>query len=142
MTSDEKIAGPPPRLRALLWRGLKKKCPHCGGGNVFRGWIKMHDACSACGLRFLGNQGDLMAYLVVVDRGVFIFPLIALIYIRLYKDYSAAFYVSVCVGLIVAFFVTLPVRNSLGLALDYLARRKWGDLSEADKASMREYEKH
>ena len=124
-----------PALRTVLGRGLRKRCPHCGEGNVFKGWIKMHDNCSACGLRFLGNQGDLMAYLVVVDRGVFIFPLIALIYIRLYRDYSATFYVVVCVGLIVAFFATLPVRNSLGLGLDYLSRRKWGDLSETEAAS-------
>ena len=137
MTPEEKIIGLPPRLLTLLWRGLKKKCPHCGAGDVFKGWIKMHDTCGACGLRFLGNQGDLMAYLVVVDRGVFIFPLIALIYIRLYKDYPASFYVIVCIGLIAAFFATLPVRNSLGLGLDYLARRKWGDLSEAETTPPR-----
>ena len=129
-------AEPIPRLRTVLWRGLRKRCPQCGQGKVFKGWIKMHDHCSECSLRFLPNQGDLTAYLVVVDRGVFIFPLIALIYIRLYKDYPVSFYLVVAVGLVAAFFATLPVRNSIGLGLDYLARRKWGDLSEAENPSL------
>jgi len=117
------------RLRTALWRGLRRRCPRCGEGAVFKGWIKMHDNCGACGLRFLRNQGDLTGYLVVVDRGVFIFPLIALIFIRLYFDYPRWFYWAVAVGLVVAFFYTMPVRNSLGLALDYYVRRRWGDLS-------------
>jgi hypothetical protein len=95
----------------------------------------MHDNCNVCNLRFLRNQGDLTGYLVVVDRGVFIFPLIALIFIRLYFDYPRWFYWAVATGLVAAFFYTMPVRNSLGLALDYFVRRKWGDLSGEEKAA-------
>jgi uncharacterized protein (DUF983 family) len=33
----------------MLARGLARRCPNCGGGKLFRGWFKMHDACPTCG---------------------------------------------------------------------------------------------
>jgi uncharacterized protein (DUF983 family) len=119
---------PIPHLRTVLGRGLRRRCPQCGEGRVFRGWVKLHDHCSECGLQYLPDQGDLWAYLVVVDRALFIFPLIVLIYFRLYIPSS--FWLSVLgIGLLTGFIYTLPHRNGMALGLDYLVRRKWGDLA-------------
>ncbi len=121
---------PIPQLRTVLGRGLRRRCPHCGKGRIFRGWVKLHDHCSECGLQYLQDQGDLWAYLVAIDRALFIFPLIVLIYFRLYIPSSAWFCV-LAAGLLAGFIYTLPHRNGLALGLDYLVRRKWGDLSAA-----------
>lgn len=91
----------------------------------------MHDRCSNCGLQYLPDQGDLWAYLVAIDRALFIFPLIVMIYFRLYVPDITWFYVLAAV-LLVFFVGTLPHRNGMALGVDYLIRRKWGDLSEAE----------
>jgi len=122
---------PIPYLRTVVWRGLHRRCPQCGRGPVFKGWIKMHDRCSDCGLQYLQDQGDLWAYLVAVDRTLFIFPLIVMIYFRLYVPDIRWFYLVAGV-LLVLFVGTLSHRNGMALGVDYLIRRKWGDLSDAE----------
>ena len=44
------------RPRSFL-RGLSLRCPRCGGGRLFRGFFRMHDACSSCGLTFRREPG-------------------------------------------------------------------------------------
>src|SRR5699024_3261175 len=49
----------------LLSRGVRKKCPHCGTGHLFRGWFRMIDRCRGCGLRFEREPGFFVgAYLI------------------------------------------------------------------------------
>lgn len=109
---------------------MHRRCPQCGEGALFKGWVKLHDNCAVCGLKYLQDQGDLWAYLVAFDRALFIFPMVIMIYFRLYIPDSSWFYVLV-VALLVGFIWTLPHRNGMCLGADYLVRRKWGDLSEA-----------
>ncbi len=122
------MSEPIPHLRTVLGRGLRRRCPHCGDGLVFRGWVELHDRCSKCGLQYLQDQGDLWAYLVAIDRSIFFFPLIVLVYFRHYFPSSLWLYV-LALSLLIGFFYTLPHRNGMALGLDYLVRRKWGDLS-------------
>lgn len=124
-----------PKLRTVLWRGWRQRCPCCGEGKLFSGWVKLHDHCSACGLRYLHDQGDLWAYLVAFDRALFIFPMVIMIYFRLYIPDSSWFYVLVTL-LLAGFLWTLPHRNGVCLGADYLVRRKWGDLSGKDSPSQ------
>jgi hypothetical protein len=64
-----------------------------------------------------------------VDRALFIFPLILMIYFRLYNPNSVWYYLF-CLGLLIGFIYTLPHRNGMSLSVDYLIRRKYGDLAE------------
>src|SRR5262249_37395523 len=45
------------RFWKLVGRALCWKCPVCGEGNLFRGWLTMHDHCSHCGLKFEREPG-------------------------------------------------------------------------------------
>lgn len=119
---------PIPKLKTVLWRGMHRRCPQCGQGRVFKSWLKLRDRCEVCGLQLLNNQGDLWVYLVAVDRALFIFPLVIMIYFRLYNPYSIWYY-AFSIALLVGFLYTLPHRNAMGLGVDYLIRRKHGDLS-------------
>lgn len=38
----------PPSLWAGVSRGARNRCPVCGDGRVFRGWLKVVEECSAC----------------------------------------------------------------------------------------------
>ncbi|KPK09310.1 MAG: hypothetical protein AMS20_00720 [Gemmatimonas sp. SG8_28] len=34
------------------------RCPACGSGRLFRGWLMLYHACSACGVRFDRYAGN------------------------------------------------------------------------------------
>ena len=41
---------PVPSKTRLVYRALRRHCPACGGGNLFRRWFTMADRCPTCGL--------------------------------------------------------------------------------------------
>ena len=89
----------------------------------------MHEHCNVCHLRYLTDQGDLWAYLVTVDRALFLFPMIVMIYFRLYIPDVIWFYGFTTV-VVFLFIFTLPHRNGMALGADYYLRRKMGDLAD------------
>ena len=108
---------------------MRKKCPQCGQGLLFKRWNKLHDNCSVCGLKYLENQGDLWGYLVFLDRALFLFPFVVVVYFKLNNPDSAWLYV-VGGALGFALLYTLPHRTGMSLAVDYLIRRKSGELPD------------
>jgi hypothetical protein len=44
-------------LWLVLWRSLRRRCPACGKGKLFRNWFAMHPACDHCGLKFVREPG-------------------------------------------------------------------------------------
>lgn len=42
---------PPIHPARTLGRAIRLKCPRCGGGPLFKHWLKMRDKCPVCGLR-------------------------------------------------------------------------------------------
>jgi uncharacterized protein (DUF983 family) len=46
-----------PRRPELLGRGLRRRCPLCGSGHLFRLWVAMVDRCPRCDLRFERVEG-------------------------------------------------------------------------------------
>jgi uncharacterized protein (DUF983 family) len=112
-----------PPLMTLLLRGARKRCPQCGEGRLFKRLNIMHEHCAVCGLKYLEDQGDLFGYLFVLDRAIFILPLIAMVFLRLYVPSSSWFYV-LWVVLMVALVFTLPQRTGMSIAIDYMFRRR------------------
>ena len=55
----------PSRLRMLL-RGATKRCPRCGGGNLFRHYFSMVPECPRCGLKFDREPGYWTGAIAVV----------------------------------------------------------------------------
>lgn len=47
----------PPRLSARIAAVLRQRCPRCRRGPVFSGWLRMSEACPACGHRFEREPG-------------------------------------------------------------------------------------
>jgi len=48
---------PDPSVVQMLWRGVRKKCPRCGTGHLFRRWFRMVERCPGCGYRFQREEG-------------------------------------------------------------------------------------
>ena len=45
------------RLLALVGRALRRRCPYCGGGGIFRGWFSLRERCPTCGVAFEREDG-------------------------------------------------------------------------------------
>lgn len=55
---DDLPAAPPPlTVTRLLGRGLRRRCPLCGGGGLFRRWFTMVERCPRCGLNLERIEG-------------------------------------------------------------------------------------
>jgi len=128
---DKNELGPMPPMKTLLWRGWRKKCPHCGKGDLYKGWLKLHEHCPECGLRYLTNEGDLLGALFFLDRALFLIPFIVLFYFHIWHPNMVLFIISGVIMLYLLVF-TMPNRNGMTLAFDYYIRRSNDDISEDD----------
>ena len=45
------------KLHTVLGRALRLRCPRCGVGALYRGFLKVRDACASCGLDFRQEPG-------------------------------------------------------------------------------------
>ena len=56
--------------------GLSARCPRCGEGRLFSGFLKYADACEACGLDFSSEDaGDGPAVFIILIVGFIVVPL-------------------------------------------------------------------
>ena len=54
---------------SVAFASLLARCPHCGRGPLFRGYLKVARACSACGLdysRFEAGDGPAVFVILIV----------------------------------------------------------------------------
>jgi uncharacterized protein (DUF983 family) len=55
--SQSPISAPPDNVGTTLSRALSLKCPLCGKGELFDGWIQMKQKCETCDFRFERDPG-------------------------------------------------------------------------------------
>ena len=56
--------------------GLKGRCPDCGEGQLFNGFLKFSNGCEACGADFRDeDSGDGPTVFVIFIVGIFIIPM-------------------------------------------------------------------
>ena len=67
-----------PLVPALL-RGWRRRCPNCGGGPLFSGYLTSRESCAACGEEFHHHRADdLPAWITIMIVGhILAFLLIA-----------------------------------------------------------------
>ena len=74
---------------APIWpavrRGLRARCPHCGEGRLFGGFLSLRPRCESCGLDYrFADSGDGPAIFVILGAG-FIVVFAALLVEILYR---------------------------------------------------------
>jgi uncharacterized protein (DUF983 family) len=111
-------------IGTALWRGLRKRCPHCGEGRLFSGWSQ-RERCSSCGLVYVRNPGDTWAFTIFGDR----LPLAAMIVLVYFgaARLPRAMGTTVLVVLAALLVWTSPNRWGAGIALHYVSRVLWPD---------------
>ncbi|WP_458791289.1 DUF983 domain-containing protein [Yoonia sp. MH D7] len=71
LTLDDRAAIP------AKMRGFRRKCPNCGEGNLFSGFLKVTDKCDVCGEELFHHRADDgPAYLTILIVGHLLAPLI------------------------------------------------------------------
>jgi uncharacterized protein (DUF983 family) len=64
--------------------GLTMRCPECGKGAVFSGYLKFRDACAVCGADFKSaDAGDGPAVFVILIVGAIVAPLLIFLQVGL-----------------------------------------------------------
>jgi uncharacterized protein (DUF983 family) len=64
-----------------LWvAGLRLRCPQCGEGEVYQGYLKFRDHCRACNADFkAADAGDGPAVFVILIVGAIVAPLLIIL---------------------------------------------------------------
>ncbi len=116
---------PPPLPIA---RGLRGRCPRCGEGRLFRGFLQLRPRCESCGLDFnFADAGDGPAVFVILIGGAIVVGAALITEVV----YQPPYWVHAMLWLPLILFVTLaPLRPIKGLmiALQYHHRAQEGRL--------------
>lgn len=91
------------QIGLALWRGWQRKCPNCGGGPMFKGFLTVRRSCPSCGEQLDHHRADdLPAWATILIVGHLIGPL--LLYLEV--EYQPPLWVhwaiwpALCVGLV------------------------------------------
>jgi uncharacterized protein (DUF983 family) len=106
--------------------GLACRCPRCGQGKLFQGFLTLRPRCEACGLDYsFADSGDGPAVFIMFLAGFIVVGAALVTEIR----YQPPFWVHAALWLPLIFIVTLgPLRPMKGLmiALQYFHRAAEG----------------
>jgi uncharacterized protein (DUF983 family) len=119
MSKGDMSGKPIDSLAASILAGLACRCPRCGKGGLFRGFLTLRPRCEACGLDYaFADSGDGPAVFIMFFAG-FVVVGAALVTEVLYQP---PFWVHAALWLPLILIVTLgPLRPMKGLliALQY-----------------------
>ncbi|MGB1211746.1 MAG: DUF983 domain-containing protein [Pikeienuella sp.] len=77
-TQTEKAPRP---LRQALLRGWRRRCPNCGGGEMFSGYLSVKEDCDICGQAFSHHRADdAPSWLTMLIVGHIVGPLMLAVY--------------------------------------------------------------
>lgn len=112
-------------VRRVLVRGLRRQCPVCGQGRLFRAWFSMVERCPRCDLRFERLEGHWLGALalnMMVSLGAVVVTLAVGLGVT-WSDPPVA--PLIAIGLTVAVVTPLlfhPFSRTLWTAMDVIAR--------------------
>jgi len=115
-------------------RGLAGRCPRCGKGRLFRGFLGVRPSCESCGLDFsFADAGDGPAVFVILIGGAIV------VFAALITEvvYQPPYWVHAALWLPLVLVVTLgPLRPIKGLliALQYHHKAREGRLEHRSDA--------
>jgi uncharacterized protein (DUF983 family) len=121
---------------AMLWRGMRKRCPRCGGRRLFEGWYHMKARCPSCGVRFERESGFFLgAYVINYGiTGLCLGAVMVALIVRLAMDPQGSIIPFLVAGASVAVIVPLvayPFGKTVWAAID-LAMRPLDAAEEAE----------
>ncbi len=117
-------------LVSPLYAGLLGRCPRCGKGRLFRGYLAVPEGCEVCGLDFaFANSGDGPAVFIVLIAGFIVTGAALLVEVSYQPPLwvHAALWLPIGIGL--PLLLLRPFKATL-LALQYKFRAEEGRLDD------------
>lgn len=114
--------------------GLRGRCPRCGEGRLFSGYLKIAETCETCGLDFRGEDaGDGPAVFIMFAVGFVVVPLALMVEVAFKPPIwlHMLLWIPVSLGLILAL---LPPFKATLYALQYRHAAHEGRLDEGGDA--------
>jgi uncharacterized protein (DUF983 family) len=123
----------PAKLIDAILRGLTCKCPRCGQGKLYKGFLDIAPACASCGLDYsFTDAGDGPAVFIILIAG-FVVVFIALI---IEVKYEPPFWFEALISVPMVLAATLlPLRStkSLLISLQYHHKAAEGRLAGRER---------
>jgi uncharacterized protein (DUF983 family) len=129
---DSGRPSPAPRdLRSALRKGLRRRCPNCGAGPVFNGYLHVRKSCQVCRQDFSGARADDgPAYLTILLVGHIAAVAMHIIYFR-WQPEPLIFFTILAVGSIGLSLYLLPRLKGAIIGFQW-ARRMHGFRNDPD----------
>src|SRR5262245_20094560 len=126
-------AMPDPSLRTTIMRGLSGRCPGCGEGKLFAGFLDLRASCERCGLDYsFADAADGPAVFVIFLSGfIVVFAALVVEFV-----YAPPYWLHALLWLpLIAATTLLPLRPMKGLmiGLQYHHKAAEGRLSGGDR---------
>lgn len=128
------MSDPAPPTELMIARGLRGRCPRCGEGKLFKGFLNLRPACEKCGLDYgFADAGDGPAVFVILIGGAIV------VFAALMTEvaYQPPYWLHAALWLPLILLVTLaPLRLVKGLliALQYHHKAAEGRLERKGEA--------
>jgi uncharacterized protein (DUF983 family) len=120
-------------LSQAVVRGVTCKCPRCGSGKLFAGYVRLRPSCDVCGLDYaFTDPGDGPAVFVILFAGFLVVAAALIVEVK----YQPPFWVHAALWIPAVLATTLiPLRSmkSLLIALQYHHKAAEGRLVERDR---------
>lgn len=120
-------------LMQSVLRGLACKCPACGRGKLFSGYVGLRPRCSGCGLDYaFADTGDGPAVFVILLAGFVVVAAALIVEVKYHPPFwvHAALWIPL---VLVTTLVPLRAMKSLLIALQFHHKAAEGRLIERDK---------
>lgn len=70
-------------MKPALFKGWRRKCPNCGKGALFKGYLKVNDSCPVCREELFHHRADDgPAYLTILVVGHLMAPLLHIAFVH------------------------------------------------------------
>jgi uncharacterized protein (DUF983 family) len=119
MNPSDSAEPDPPSLLETVARGLACKCPRCGRGKLFSGFLTLRPSCESCGLDYAFiDSGDGPAIFIIMLAGAIVVGCALIVEVK----FQPPFWVHAVLWLPLVLVTTLlPLRSmkSLLIALQF-----------------------
>lgn len=120
---DAPTSADAPRAGLAFLRGAWLRCPRCGKGQLFSGYLKQVDRCANCGEDLSEVRADDMtSWLTILIVGILLAPLVGLV--ETHTDFPVGVSMVLwCVVALALMLAILPCAKGFLIAAIWLTRR-------------------
>lgn len=119
-------------LREAMKRGAMGRCPACGQGPIFQGYLKVRDRCPTCGEEMFHHRADDgPAYFTILVVSHLTAPLLLAIY-TMYRPSTTVLIAAFLGGAVVLSLLLLPVFKGGFVGLQWAKRMHGFDRRPVD----------